>query len=95
MLTHVLPTIQLPLGIEYLSIIQSCRPPVRAVPRDEFVVKKAYLKRYPALRYVAFSVNGYLYQVDPSTGAPVKKSKTMDDWRQPTLSEYANQSCCV
>jgi hypothetical protein len=89
MLTHVLPTIQLPPDIEYLSIMQSCWPSDRAVSREEFILKRAHLTRYPALRYVAFSVNGYLYQVDPSTGAPVKKSKTMDDWRQPTLSEYA------
>jgi hypothetical protein len=88
MLTHVLPTIQLPPDIEYLSIMQSCWPSDRAVSREEFILKRAHLTRYPALRYVAFSANGYVYRFDPSTGAPMKTSQNIRDWRRSAISAY-------
>ncbi|KIM73869.1 hypothetical protein PILCRDRAFT_828697 [Piloderma croceum F 1598] len=87
LLTCVLPTMRLPLDIEYLSIVQSDQSSDHAVPADELVLKKAYLTQYSALRYVAFTGNGYSWRFDPSTGAPAKGSRTMEDWQRPTLSQ--------
>jgi len=83
---------RLPPDIEYLSIVQSDRSSDHAVPADELVLKKAYLTQYSALGYVAFTGNGYSWRFDPSTGAPVKGSRTMEDWRRPTLSKCLSYS---
>jgi hypothetical protein len=80
---------RLPPKIEYLSIIRSHCSPDHAVQTEDLPLKKAYLTQYPALRYVAFSGNGYLWRFDPSTGAPLKAIKSMEDWRRPTLSMFS------
>jgi len=86
-LTHVLPRIQLPPDIEHLSLVQASIANDSDGLTAELVPKKTYLTRYAALRYVAFSGRGYLWRFNPSTGAPLKTSENMEDWRKPALTK--------